>query len=128
MGDLLETAAGWLDGMRRAHLSRTVTYCRGEESAEVAATVGKTEFDIDDGYGAVERFVSRDFLIAGAALVLGGEAVEPRPGDKIEETAGGVVHVHEVLAPGKEPCWRWSDPYRTTLRIHTKETALDVPQ
>ncbi|MCD4824644.1 MAG: hypothetical protein K8S55_08555 [Phycisphaerae bacterium] len=24
-----------------------------------------------------------------------------------------------------QSCWRWSDPYRTTLRIHTKDVGAD---
>ena len=121
MADLLEKASDWLGGMRQAHLSRPVTYRRGEDSIEVAATVGKTVFEIDDGYGAIERFESRDFLIAAADLALNGEPVEPQAGDIIAETVGGGTLVYEVLAPGKEPCWRWSDPYRRTLRVHTKQ-------
>jgi len=128
VGDLLQQAADWLDGMRTAHLWRPVQYCRSGESVEVAATVGKTVFEIDDGYGAVERFESRDFLIRSADLVLGGAETLPQPGDRIKETAGAKLVLYEVMAPGKEPCWRWSDPFRTSMRIHTKETALDVPE
>lgn len=127
MGDLLEQAAGWLDGMRTAHLSKPVLYCRGSDSAEVPATIGKTVFEIDDGSGAVERFESRDFLIAATALALGGAATLPQPGDKVKETAGGKVLVYEVMAPGKEPCWRWSDPFRRTLRVHTKQVGEEQP-
>jgi hypothetical protein len=121
MGDLLQQAASWLGDMRTAHLSHPVTYCRGEDSVEVAATVGRTVFEIDDGSGAVERFESRDFLIAASALVLDGTATLPRPGDKVKEPAGGKLVVYEVMAPGKEPCWRWSDPFRRTVRVHTKQ-------
>jgi len=130
MADLLEEAAGWLDGMRTAHLSRPVVYCRPSAGSgqgaevEVAATIGKTVFEIDDGSGAVERFESRDFLISAGELVLGGDTTLPQPGDRVKEPAGvlGVkVLVYEVMAPGKEPCWRWSDPFRRTLRIHTKQ-------
>jgi hypothetical protein len=107
--------------MRRAHLSRPVTYRCGDDSLEVVATVGKTVFEIDDGYGAVERFESRDFLIAAAELALDGQLFEPQTGDIIAETIGGETLVYEVLAPGKEPCWRYSDPYHRTLRIHAKQ-------
>jgi hypothetical protein len=30
------------------------------------------------------------------------------------------VFVYEVNAPGGQPPWRYSDPYRKALRIHTK--------
>jgi len=121
MVDLLEQASDWLDGQRVAHLSKPVTYRRGDDSLEVAATVGRTVFEIDDGYGAIERFESRDFLIAAAELALNGQPFEPASGDLIAETVGQQTLVYEVLAPGKEPCWRYSDPYRRTLRVHTKQ-------
>ena len=38
----------------------------------------------------------------------------------IRETDGGKTYEYEVMAPGNDPCWRWSDDYRRTLRIHTK--------
>jgi len=28
--------------------------------------------------------------------------------------------IYEVMSPGNEPHFRWSDTYRQTLRIHTK--------
>jgi hypothetical protein len=120
MADLLETASRWLQDQRHRHLSRTVTYRRGAESAQLAATIGRTKFEIDDGYGAIERYESRDFLVLAEELVLGGSAVLPDRGDRIEETVGTTTYVYEVCAPGKEPPWRYSDPYRQTLRIHTK--------
>ena len=126
MGDMLQQAVDWLDGQRVAHLSKPVTYRRREDSLEVAATVGKTVFEIDEGYGAIERFESRDFLIAAAELALNGTPFEPQAGDLIAETVGQQTLVYEVLAPGKEPCWRYSDPYRRTLRIHTKQVDVGI--
>ena len=120
MADLLEQAAGWLDGMRQAHLSRPVLYCREGECVEVAATVGKTVFEVDSGYGVVERIESRDFLIPADRLVLDYDQTVPRRGDRTKETVGEQVLVYEVMAPGNEDCWRHSDPFRRTLRVHTK--------
>ncbi len=120
MADLLEQAAAWLDGQRMKFLSKTVTYCRGEASVDVQAAIGTTVFEVDDGYGVVERFESRDFLVTGADLTLG----LPQPGDTIRETQDGRVYVYQVMAPGQEPCWRYSDPYRTALRIHTKQVGV----
>jgi len=53
--------------------------------------------------------------------VLGGTPVLPQRGDRIRETQSTQVFVYEVVAPGDEPCWRYSDPYRRTLRVHTKQ-------
>ena len=125
MADLLEQGAAWLDRMRQRHAARPVTYCRGEESVEVQATVGRTVFEIADAYGVVERSESRDFLLTAADLVLDGQAVLPERGDSIRETQDGKTFVYEVMAPGKEPHYRFSDVYRRTLRIHTKQVATE---
>lgn len=111
--------------MRTAHASRPVVYVRGTDSVEVAATVGRTVFRLDKGYGVIERVEARDYLVSGADLVLGGAVALPKAGDRIRETEGDKTFVYEVMAPGGEPCWRWSDPYRRTLRIHTKHVATE---
>lgn len=118
--DLLKTGSDWLGAQRKAHASGAVRYVRGGEHLDVQATVGRTVFEVDTGDGVVERWEARDYLIAAAALVLGGEAVTPEVGDQVRETQGDKVYVYEVLAPGAEPCWRYSDPWRATLRVHTK--------
>jgi hypothetical protein len=125
VADLLEQASAWLDGMRAKHMARPVTYCRGEESVEVAATVGRTVFEIADAYGVVEQSESRDFLIPAADLVLGGAVTLPERGDRVRETQDGKTLVYEVMAPGKEPHYRFSDVYRRTLRIHTRQIAVE---
>lgn len=125
MADLLDSASAWLDGMRARHMTRPVTYQRGESAVELAATVGRTLFETANEFGIVERTESRDFLIAAADLVLDGQSAQPRRGDRIREPSGGQVFVYEVMAPGNEPCWRFSDPYRRTLRIHTKQVAVE---
>ncbi len=124
MTDLLQTGSDWLEGQRHEHLSHTVTYCRGGESVELNATVGQTTFEIEREFG-IEKVESRDFLIRTADLVLGGQVAEPQRGDRIKETVGAAVPVFEVMAPGDEPPWRYSDPGRKTLRIHTKQVATE---
>lgn len=120
MADLLTQGSELIDRTRRAHLSRTVVYRRGDDSVEVAATIGSTAFERADEYSVVHRIESRDFLIATEDLVLDGLTVLPKPGDRITETGSTSVHEYEVMAPGGEPAWRYSDPQRLTLRIHTK--------
>ena len=117
--DLLEQASGWLANQRTKFLSRSVVYSRGNVSVGVQATIGKTAFEVDDGYGMIEKWESRDFLITASDLVLGGAAVTPQRGDRIAD--GGKVY--EVLAPGKEDVYRPSDQYGVTWRIHTKQVA-----
>ncbi len=125
MADLLCQGAAWLDGQRHTHLTQTVRYQRGADSVELAATIGRTEFEQADEYGVLHRIEARDYIIRAADLVLGGETVLPKAGDRICETEQAAVHVYEVMAPGNEPPWRWSDPYRVALRIHTKHVKTD---
>jgi hypothetical protein len=131
VADLLENSSVWLEAQRKRHLTRMVVYQRGvapsPQSVEVAATIGETIFQIDDGAGALLRVESRDYLITAADLVLGGTSVLPQRGDQIRETDAltGQIYVYAVMAPGDEPHWRWSDPYRRTLRVHTKHVDLE---
>ena len=121
MGDLLQQGVDWLDGMRTAHLSRTVTYQRGGESVEIAATLGATSLEVSDEAGATVRTRAADFIVSAGSLVLGGAAVMPLAGDRILVPSGGKTLVFEVLAlPGGEH-FRPADPTGTALRIHAKQ-------
>ena len=121
MSDLLAQASNWLEDQRSRYASHVVTYVRGSRTLDVLATVGKTTFEVDDGYGVLVRYESRDFLILAADLAIQQQPFLPEQGDRIRETQGQATFVYEVTAPGKEPCWRYSDAYRKTLRIHTKQ-------
>jgi hypothetical protein len=121
MPDLLQRSSEWLEAMRVRHVSRPVLFKRGEDRVAVFATIGKTVFQIDEGTGIATQFESRDFLISAVELVIGGKIVLPERGDRIEEMQEEKTFEYEVLAPGKEPCFRYSDLYRNTLRIHTKQ-------
>ena len=128
MGDLLDRGAAFLDAQRHQHLSRPVLYRRGTDEKEVQATIGKTEFEqVDDvgGAGLIHRVESRDFLVRTAELDLGAGPILPRAGDQVRETVGTSVFVYEVNAPGGQPPWRYSDPYRKTLRVHTKHVSTE---
>ena len=127
MTDLLERANAWLEAKRTEYASRAVVYQRVLATAEVQATIGRTLFEVDNGYGVLEKIESRDFLILTKDLVLDDDRTLPVSGDRIRETDGDQVFVYEVMAPGKEPAFRYSDPYRHTLRIHTKHVDTETP-
>jgi hypothetical protein len=124
MQDLLDQSSAWLEDQRERFISRTVLYQRGADTVEVTASIGRTLFEVDNGQGAAIGTRSRDYLIRAVHLVLAGQQVLPRAGDLIHEMQDGVVFIHQVMAPGDvvdEPVWRYSDPYRRTLRVHTKQ-------
>lgn len=102
--------------MLAGHVGLSVRYRRGTTELTLPATVGRTVFRLNDEYGAVERRVSRNYLVRVEDLTLAGETVEPRPGDRIVEGRS----IHEVMAPGGEPAWRMADPHGVIFRIHTK--------
>ena len=110
MGDLLAQGSAWLEQQRTKHLATTVTYVRNDVQITVPATIGRTKYEADDGQVVRIEFTDRDYLILAADLVLGGQVSEPQRGDLIREGP----REFEVLD------WRYSDPYRTTLRINTK--------
>jgi hypothetical protein len=127
VSDVLEAGSNWLQEQRKAHMSCEVVYRRDLFNSAVAATVGRTVFEQDDGVGTIIRNEVRDYLIDTADLVLPklGQVL-PERGDKIEETEGSKTFIYEVVSIGSEPHWRYSDPYRKTLRIHTKHIATEV--
>jgi hypothetical protein len=106
--------------MFQRHASRAISYSRGEDSATLQATVGRTVFQIADQFSsAILSVESRDYLVPTADMAATGLGL-PQAGDQIHEVQGGKEYVYEVMAPGQEPCWRWADAYRLQLRIHTK--------
>ena len=127
MADLLAASSAWLEKQRHEHRTVPATYVRGDASVELMATVGRTIFEQRDDYGVIEKTESRDFLVRAEDLVLEGDPALPERGDQVRETDGGKVFVYEVMAPGKEPHFRYSDPYRKTLRIHTKHVETEEP-
>ncbi len=126
MGDLLDRGSAFLDDQRHKHMSRTVVYQRGAEAKEILATIGRTEFEQADDAGLIHRVESRDFLVRAADLDLGAGPILPRAGDQVRETVGTQVFVYEVNAPGGQPPFRYSDPYRRVLRIHTKHIGTET--
>jgi hypothetical protein len=117
VGDLLRQGSQWLEQMRTTHCSSPVTYRRGEEEHEVNATFGRTEYEVADDYGLTVGAQVTDFLLLAVDFPFN----EPQPGDRI--VADGVVY--EVLSLAGQGHWRWSDPYRTTMRVHAKEVGAE---
>lgn len=127
MADLLEQGVAWLDGVRQTHLSRTVTYQRGVESVDIAATLGSTTYEVADEAGVIVQAKATDFIVSADALVLGGAPTKPQVGDRIRVTSGTKVLVFEVLDLGGAGHYRPSDPHGKMLRIHAKQIDEETP-
>jgi len=125
VSDLLAQSSAWLESKRHQLRTVPVTYVRGDATVTLQATIGRTVFQQQGEYGVLERTESRDFLVRTEDLVLGGTVTLPERGDRVREADGGQVFVYEVVAPGREPHFCYSDPYRKTLRIHTKQVDVE---
>lgn len=120
MLDRMQAGQAWLAAQLNKHASQTVVYRRGELVAELQATIGESTYQQDDGAGSITRAQVRDYLIDTGLLVLDGIATLPKAGDKIIETEGQKQFTYEVMSLGSDTPWRYSDPFRLKLRIHTK--------
>ena len=121
MTDLIASGAAWLSGQLKEHVSQSVTLRRGVQSTSgISATIGNTTFEAHDEVGSIVQIQSRDYLIEAADYAIAGQATLPRRDDVIVESDGSEF---EVL-PIEGVYWRWSDPYRTRLRVHTKQVKV----
>tara|TARA_B100001094_G_scaffold330972_1_gene397722 strand:+ start:1301 stop:1720 length:420 start_codon:yes stop_codon:yes gene_type:complete len=130
--NMLDKAAEWLASKMLTHASQTVTYVRSTGSTPVTAAIGRTTFDVDDGYGNLTRWESRDFLISKADLIGSNhdqDNVWPVAGDTIHEDTGAdaalggdhMRYTYQVMAPAGEALWEYADAYRNLIRVHTKK-------
>lgn len=126
MADLLQQGSAFLEDQRHKHMTRPVVYLRGDDSVELDATVGRTVFEQADQFGVIQRTETRDYLVRAQDLVLGGVQSEPKAGDRVRDPSGTGALLYEVMSIGNEPPFRFSDPDRKTLRIHTKFIGLEV--
>lgn len=129
--DMLREAAVWQENLRKAYTAGDVQYLRapGDESFPVRATKGRSIFEVDDGSGFTVQLETTDWLILAEDFVDGGgELMVPAVGDQvIDAWSNAISRSYEVIAPSGRPQWRWSDPYHTTLRIHTKYVDTTIP-
>ena len=149
MGDLLRQGCQWLAQQRGAHCASPVTYRRpstgsGQATeAVIDATFGRTACEVEDDRGLRVGAEVIDFLVS--AEVFAPMFGEPEAGDQIvvpstgsgqaastgsgqaASTGSGQADgvVYEVMDLAGQGHWRWSGPYRTTMRIHTKEIGLE---
>ena len=127
MGAWADSFAGALASIRNA-TGVSVVYAHGDFSLTIdAATKGKCQFENLTDFGMI-GVEGTDWLIPmsdpGLTLTNSVSATEvtvPMRGHTITETVGSVSLTFEVQSPHKDiPVWAWSDPGRTSIRVHTK--------
>lgn len=150
MADMMQAGQQWLAGQITQFASRPVIYRSGDEYFWVLAAIGKTIGEQDAGDGLILQAEIRDYLIDASGLYLAapvwsdlttwtdvdfweirslgsgqGVRILPKRGDQIIELVDGMKFIYEVLPIGSQKPWRYSDPYRLKLRIHTKLTGTE---
>jgi hypothetical protein len=126
---ILQSAVAGALATIRAVSGVSVSIQRGTQTSQlVQAGVGHTEYEVEQQSGPLstgffETWKSRDYLIAAADYNFGGAPVTPQSGDKICEQIAGVWKTYTVMAPKGKQVFEYSDRHRTSLRVHTKETA-----
>ena len=120
MTNMLDQGSLWLSDQIDDHVSSNVLYRRGSLTVPVQAGKGRTTFELTDTSGILVAIESRDFLISTANLLLDEMPILPGVGDRIIETIGDKLHAYEVSNFGSEQSYRFCDPYRHKLRIHTR--------
>ncbi|MEO1617114.1 MAG: hypothetical protein AAFV88_14780, partial [Planctomycetota bacterium] len=83
MSDMLQRGQSWLAAKLTRFASRQVIYQRDELSVELPATIGKSEYEQDDGEGVITRAQVRDFLINTKDLLGSVIGTWPKRGDRI---------------------------------------------
>ena len=105
-------------------MGKPVVYRRGESSCTWRAVQGATNFETADANGVMVSFTSADFIGKADELILDEEPtigpVEPQRGDRIWKRKGNSTLVYEILSLNGQPAYRYSDPERSIIRIHTK--------
>ena len=126
MTNVLEQGSQWLSDQIDHFAASSVLYRRGSLTAPVQAGKGRTTFELTDTSGILISIESRDFLISAANLLLDDIPILPEVGDRIIETIGSKLHAYEVSNFGSEQSYRFCDPYRYKLRIHTRNIGVIV--
>lgn len=108
---MIESAVKSLRTVQSDVLSHPLVYRRADAEFSLSGIPGKTIFRTTNEYGSWVRTETRDFIFPEGVL-----NKEPEAGDVIVFNQ----KEYEVLAPSGESVWRWSDPYHTAIRVHTK--------
>lgn len=117
MANLLKRGERWLADKQTKHATERVTYARSVASVEVPATIGRSEFQVEDVSGLMLNVETRDYIIPRCDLELDGTLVEPQPADRIIEG----TCIYEVSSPGPGiEVWKWDGEFKSRYRIHTK--------
>lgn len=121
MVDMLADSNVWLEGQRHSYLSSEIEFRRGVESVSLSATIGKTDYQVEDFEGNLLTAQSIDFIVRPDDL---GSLI-PQQGDRITRNVGCDKLTYEVWTPTGEELFVY-DTQRLSMRIHTQLISEDL--
>ena len=112
------------DGLLAELFGTTVSYKRASTTtSDVPARVAMREYEVIKEGGTVTIVVVREYLIVKADVTIDAVVVEPREGDRIKETIGGIVRDFQVLPMAERPHCEEDDVDGRLWKIRTNEVA-----
>ena len=123
MTNIMETGATWLGEQFQQCAAVTIVYARGRSTVSVTAHPAMHEYEVVDEDGIVTVHLSRDYILHRADLIIAGDTITPRPGDRITETIADVSQEFEVLPIADRKEWEPLDAFDILIRVHTKKVA-----
>lgn len=123
---MTSTADGFFDDVDtidEAFFGDTVEVRRGGMSTTGVVAIAEdvnNEF-IDDRTLTQAIIRSRDYVVTATNYKIGGQVVDPKPGDQIIETINGVATTFEAMPIGKLPAVEREFEDGKRWRIRTKE-------
>lgn len=123
--NLLANGASWLAERMESENSQPVTYARGSKSVTINASFAKTEFSVSDQDAILHEINSHDFILRVDQMRFGIQPFEPVAGDRILVEMNDRTRIYEVTeyghsADGTALIFRWCDPYKKQIRVHTR--------
>lgn len=117
---LVSSAAGMLATMIK-FTGQTVTYQRGTAFCNLPCEVGRSDWVSEPEEGLAQTLQSTDFIVVAEQLTLSGSRATPATGDRVLRQLNGATEVYEVVPPADgEQCYRYNDPGKVIMRIHSK--------
>ena len=97
-----------------------VTVTSGGDSADLKVIPGESTHEIERPDGQLlERVQGRDYLILVSELTAGGITLPLQRHATVVEGAD----THKVLSAGGDAHWKYTDPTKTVIRVHTKKAS-----
>ena len=121
MPTFLNRGTTWLGDKLRLAAGRSIAYRRGLSSIPIVAVGVRHRRGVFGPDNLQNIITTYEWQIKASDLILDAAVFEPRPGDVIAETTGGITIKYQVLDLDEStPCWEFLDEAGIEIIVHTK--------